>query len=90
MNKWQLENRLEVQEENNTKCISIVDNLTNQITKMQEIIDAMADKLDSKHQEHRKVLTAYNTLVMIRNKEKTEEADAEKFIRSELGGSVDN
>ena len=57
---------------------------------MQEIIDAMADKLDSKHQEHRKVLTAYNTLVMIRNKEKTEEADAEKFIRSELGGSVDN
>mgnify|MGYP000002770651 CR=1 FL=1 len=90
MQKWQLENRLEQQEENNTKSLSIIDNLSNQMTKMQDTIDDLATRINNNAQEHRKVLTSYNALVLIRNKEKSEEANAEKFIREELGGSVDN
>ena len=90
MQKWQLENRLEQQEENNTKSLSIIDNLSNQMTKMQDTIDDLATRINNNAQEHRKVLTSYNALVLIRNKEKSEEANAEKFIREEIGGSVDN
>ena len=90
MHKWQLVNRLEQQDENQTRSMSIIDNLTNQITKMQDRIDDLATRISSNSQEHRKVLTSYNALVLIRNKEKSEEANAEKFIREELGGSVDN
>ena len=90
MHKWQLENRLEQLDENNTKSISIIDNLSNQITKMQDTIDDLATRINNNSQEHRKVLTSYNALVLLRNKERSEEANAEKFIREELGGSVDN